>query len=178
MRSRGIRSCVALAICLGAVACRSARDVAPEPSKEVARLGQLLGKWRSKSHHLARSIASAVPDTDLTFTCMWTEDKNYLACSQTGQIGKRQIKEVDVFGYSKQDKLYSMLVLLDIENAPPQVYANWFTWEGDTWRFLPRNGVRSTWQFKTPDYHVTRTERSDDGKHWNLASSGEHTRVY
>ena len=178
MRTRGVHSFVALAICLGAVACRSARDTAPEPSKEIARLGQLVGKWRSHSHHLARNIKGGVPDTDLTFTCAWTDNRDYLACWQAGVISGKNVKEVDVYGYSKESNLYTMVVFLDVADAPPQVYTNWFAWDGNLWRFLPRDGIRSTWEFQSLDHHITRTERTEDGKKWDLAAIGDHTRVY
>jgi len=178
MRNRGVRSFVVFAICLGAVACRSASPTPPMPSKEVEKLEQLIGKWKSHSHHLARNIRSGVPDTDLTFTCASTADRNYVACSQSGEISGKQVKEVDIYGYSKADKLYTMVVVLDIADAPPRVITNWFAWEGKQWRFLPHDGIRATWEFQSPDHHITRTERTEDGKRWELASTGEHTRIY
>jgi hypothetical protein len=178
MRSRAIRSSVAITICLGAAACHSGKDSPPQPSKEVAKLGQLVGKWSSKSHHLAQDLRGGAPDRDLVFTCLWTKDRNYVACSQVGEIAGKEVKEVDVYGYSEQARLYTMIVFVDVADSPPQVFSNWFEWDGSLWRFLPRDGIRATWEFTSPDHHVTRAERLVDGKRWELTAIGEHTRVY
>lgn len=126
---------------------------------------------------MARSISGRAADIELTFECNWTSDKYYVACTQLGDVEGQRIKEVDVYGYSGQAGMYSMLAVLEVGDGVPQVFTNWFEWEGNTWRFVPKNGIRSTWEIKTPDYHVTRTERLD-GANWIENATGEHKRIY
>ena len=177
MRSRRNRSFAVLALCLGAAACHPGKQGLPEPSKEVVKLGQLIGKWKTKSHRLASSLNDTAGESELNFTCSWTLDKFYVACVQMGEMSGQKVKEVDLFGYSEKAELYSMLVVLDIGDAAPRTYTNWFAWDKNVWRFQPLNGVRSTWEFKSPDYHVTQTERSVDGVNWAVSSTSEHFRV-
>lgn len=166
---------VVVAVSLGAPACRS-RNGLSEPPKEVAKLGDLIGKWKSTSRRLASNLRANTSDMELTFECQWTLDKYYVSCLQTGEINGKKVKEADVFGYSEQARLYTMTVVVDVEDVPLQVYSNWFAWEGNIWRFLPRDGIRSTWELKSPDLHITQTERSVDGV-WVVSSTGQHTRI-
>lgn len=177
LRGRGLRSFVVVAICLGALACRSSREAVSQPPKEVATLGQLIGKWKSTTHRYARDLSGVAGDIVQTFECKWTLDKNYVACAQMGETGGEKVKEVDVFGYSGQAGLYTMMVVVDIGDRPPQVFANWFHVDKNTWHFLPREGTRTTWEFKSPDYQATTTERSADGGAWIVSYTGEHTRI-
>lgn len=174
---RGLYSLAALAVCLGTVACHSAQPTLPDPPKEVLKLGQMVGRWRNNSHHLASSLRAATSDMDLTFDCKWTPDKYSVSCVQTGEIGGKKVREVDIFGYSEHARLYTMMVVLDVGGGQPQIYTNWFAWDKDTWRFLPRDGIRTTWEFKSPDYHVTQTEHTADGVNWVVAATGEQIRL-
>jgi hypothetical protein len=172
---RKILSAFALALCLSALSCHSTMS---GPPSETLKLGQLAGKWKSTSHSLAATINGLSEDAERTFECKWTLDKYYLTCLQLGEMDGKPVREVDLFTYSESAKLYSMAVVTDIGDNPPQVFTNWFAWDKDTWRFLPRNGVRSTWEFKSPDYHTTLTERSTDGGTWTEIVRGEHHRVF
>ena len=176
-RSRGLCSLLVCAICLGAAGCRSGKEAAPDPPKETGKLEQLIGKWRSKTQRFARNVNGLGGEREFTFECKWTLDKYYVACTQVAEANGQTVKETDVFGYSGQAGLYSMMVVLDVGNLPPQVYTDWFTMDNQTWHFFARRGTRSTWVFKSPDYHVTSTERSVDGIHWEVSSSGEHVRI-
>jgi hypothetical protein len=162
---------------MGAIACHSAKESLAAPPKEVGKLGQLVGKWHSKSRRLATSLNDTSPLTEFNFECRWTLDKYDIACSQVADIGGQKVREVDVFGYSEHAKLYTMMVVLDVGVSSPRIFSRWFAWDKDTWRFLPQDGLRSTWEIKSPDYHLTRTERSGDGINWTVSSTGEHRRL-
>jgi hypothetical protein len=144
----------------------------------VNKLGAFLGKWDAQTTLI---ISGAKAGSKIE--CRWTPTGSFLICEQQASDGMGLHRQVTVYGYDHNNKIYVFTSLTD-QGAPPShgtieikdaiwTYSSSFAATGGK-----TNLFKTTYDFSSPGIGKFKTERSDDGSaHWQTVLEGTAKKI-
>jgi hypothetical protein len=168
------------------VGCGSAQHAPSQATPPVAgndpreRLAIWEGRWTAtgETKETAYSHAGTSPSH---LTCGWSADHGYMVCEYLSDNADAEARSssdhLSIFTYDEKGKRYKHLgISKDFRTLEETARVSGNVWQYEYELSSSLHG-RDTYEFVTPDRHVTRIEFSPDGQQWTLVKEVVATRV-